>query len=310
MRHLEFGSRNLAFLHDACKFISTFASSFGAPVALGLVLALSGCNYKVDKQPGANPPSGEQGQKGETPGGGDNLNGDRDFIAGSTADFQTVKTTVLENRCAECHGRWVLRYDGVKQRLSGIERHVVNRTMPPRGNVLPLSEERFLLGWLKAGAPQTKPNQPAPVPTAAPGPNPSPSPTATPAPNPAPTVAPAPSPTAPPEPTPAPTPAATPPPTSALEPTYASIRQNVLDPRCISCHNQGAWQAKDYPFESYELMTEMTFLFDQAQPEKSRIVDAVTRTQFAMPPRSSGFAPLTSEEVEVLKEWIRRGLPK
>jgi uncharacterized membrane protein len=94
-----------------------------------------------------------------------------------------------------------------------------------------------------------------------------------------------------------------------LEPTYASLRALIFDPRCVSCHSSEG-TANLYPLDSLANIVLQTDLIDRNNPEKSVLIEAVTRETFPMPPPKSGYPRLSDEEVKVLTEWIRLGLPE
>ncbi len=96
---------------------------------------------------------------------------------------------------------------------------------------------------------------------------------------------------------------------SKVEPTFTSIQQNILLPKCISCHSPGG-SAELVPMETYEELINSEFfasvipgdslnspLYNVIQPDARR----------RMPPRSSGIAPVTFEEADTIRLWIDSG---
>jgi cytochrome c5 len=260
-------------------------------MAVMIAVMMVGCNYRVDKQaaPGGRSPIGEA-PRGGTPGGGDGKG------TGSPVDFQKVVAGVLRERCIRCHSKhdWMNDYAQVRASLASIEDEVGSGRMP-KGKPLTAEEKDLLLGWIRAGAPQFVEAAPAPAPEKTATPNPAPTPEAKPTPTP-----PA---------SPAPTPAASATPKVKLEPTYASLKVLIFDPRCVSCHSSEG-TANLYPLDSHGNIVLQTDLIDRTNPGKSVLVEAVTREKFQMPPAKSGYPRLSDDEVKVLTEWIRLGLPE
>lgn len=93
-----------------------------------------------------------------------------------------------------------------------------------------------------------------------------------------------------------------------LEPTYNSIREKILVPKCISCHQPGE-DAKNIPLLTREdLLNSPHEIVLPGNPEESGII-VVTQpgAREKMPPSESGMSPLTQEEIDIIKEWIRNG---
>ncbi len=94
-----------------------------------------------------------------------------------------------------------------------------------------------------------------------------------------------------------------------VEPNFLSIRDNIIVPKCIKCHNtQG--KASDVPFESYEDLISgvMYTTVISGQPDESSfytslLADASKR----MPPKSSSIQPLSDEQILSVRIWIENG---
>ncbi len=111
----------------------------------------------------------------------------------------------------------------------------------------------------------------------------------------------------------------------SLQPNWFSIRNNILGPKCILCHNSFGRRGPN-DMSTYEsLMTwfqKSPKLFDVSDPENSHFIGAiigrVDEDEFffdAMPFISSrddvsDLSEVTDLELDVLKEWIGNGLPK
>ncbi|MCF8059278.1 MAG: hypothetical protein K9K67_08280 [Bacteriovoracaceae bacterium] len=95
-----------------------------------------------------------------------------------------------------------------------------------------------------------------------------------------------------------------------LSPTYESLKTHVLSQKCIACHNpQG--RARFLDFSTYEAMSAYGGrLFDFRRPERSDIIKGILDDEEPMPPLGSPFDQVTREEINVLIQWIRLGIPK
>lgn len=101
----------------------------------------------------------------------------------------------------------------------------------------------------------------------------------------------------------------TPPPILALQPTWESISTQIIFNKCIACHNPNG-QVPFLDFSSRNSMfAKRDQLFDFDHPEESPMIEVILDPLEPMPPLNSGFAPLTSQEIQVLIEWIGLGLP-
>ena len=163
-------------------------------------------------------------------------------------------------------------YAAVKASIANVEAVIKARTMP-KARPLPANEEALILKWIGEGAPETASSTTDP--NCDPG-------------------------------TPGNPPVV---PVAPLAPNYESIRERILEPKCMTCHTAGSGL---YDFSTYRgLMNDADELFEMDDPEDSDLIEAVTKTgRGAMPPPRSGIAPLTPDEVQVLLQWIRRGLPE
>ena len=113
-------------------------------------------------------------------------------------------------------------------------------------------------------------------------------------------------------------------PAVVLEPTYQSISTHILGPKCTVCHNSFGSRGGVTVFDTYSQMVlnqlDLGGLFyNFASPEESFVVSrTVPGNPFGlMPPDNVGgvpdvtriFPPLTTEERDVLTEWIRNKIP-
>ncbi len=108
---------------------------------------------------------------------------------------------------------------------------------------------------------------------------------------------------------------APPPVNQKLEATWVSLSSKVFFPKCLVCHNpQG--QAKFLDLSSRQAFFEQRDrdfggekLLNFEQPEESYLISVINDPFEPMPPIWSNIEQLKPEEVEVIIEWIEKGLP-
>ena len=102
----------------------------------------------------------------------------------------------------------------------------------------------------------------------------------------------------------------TPDPNDPLIPTYGSIKRNIFEPRCLSCHREGG-SGQDIPLWSLKgLLDSPRDLVLPGNPDESGLLISVIRPDYRrMPPLYSGSA-LTPQEVAVIRLWISLGAPE
>lgn len=192
-------------------------------------------------------------------------------------DFETIKSLVLATRCNTCHDRHLARgvdlttYTGVKASLGKVDEQLRRRAMPV-GRPLPRAEEELVLKWIEGGAPEVISDETRKKCDQT----------------------------------------NQPPPVvlKPLAPNYESIKDKILEGKCLSCHQPGK-SGELYDFSSYAGVQFSSDLFDVSMPEASPFIKAVVKEgRGSMPPPRSGIARVTPEEVQVLMEWIRLGLPE
>ncbi len=96
---------------------------------------------------------------------------------------------------------------------------------------------------------------------------------------------------------------------SKVEPTFISIQENVLIPKCISCHSPGG-SAELVPLETYEDLLNSDFFIsvipgDPFNSPLYKVIQPDARRR--MPPRSSGVPAVTLEEADSIRLWIEAG---
>jgi hypothetical protein len=197
--------------------------------------------------------------------------------------FELLSARVFRPYCQECHNPTnlkgdlnVLSYENVLKNRDTIRLRVLESAdMPPADRVRPSSTNLEILRlWIAAGAPFDETTPPLPTPT--------------------------------PDPTPDPTPTPTPPP---LEPSFSSIKINIFEPKCSKCHNSDPTSDGDI-FQSQEDMI-LDKLIISGLPEDSKLIKWVSPRPNGvspkMPPKNNNFgiSPLTADQIDVLKAWIK-----
>lgn len=179
------------------------------------LVALSGCNYKVNK---VTPDDGITG------------------LSAGQLTYQAVNTSVLAKNCVSCHsqaggnkgGVNLETYAEVKRNSKQIREQVADKSMPPRTQ-LSDAQINMIITWIDAGA--TEDGQPQSIPTEPSQPTTPPT-------------------TPPPAPTPKPDPVFTLP-DDPKQISYEMVRVNLLVPKCIKCHSEPNNKG-DVNLETYE----------------------------------------------------------
>jgi uncharacterized membrane protein len=95
-----------------------------------------------------------------------------------------------------------------------------------------------------------------------------------------------------------------------IKPTYSSIKKEILDKKCLSCHGQGGSVSR-IPMETRENLLDPTFeIVIPGNAVDSAIMFVVEPgARKFMPPAKSGISPVNEDEKRVIKEWIENGAP-
>lgn len=100
-----------------------------------------------------------------------------------------------------------------------------------------------------------------------------------------------------------------------LEANWESLNNKIFAAKCTICHNpQGQARFLDLStrqafFEQRDRDFGGEILVDFENPNASYLITVIADPDEPMPPSWSGLTPLTTEEIEVIKTWIERGLP-
>jgi uncharacterized membrane protein len=100
-------------------------------------------------------------------------------------------------------------------------------------------------------------------------------------------------------------------PTDLLLPTWESLYINIFAPKCVVCHNPNG-QAKWIDVSTRTAMTQTLLKhIDFINPEESYLIERLRDPEEPMPPPppQSNIPRLTEEEVSVVVQWIKDGLP-
>lgn len=213
-------------------------------------------------------------------------------VATNKLTYAFVNREVFIPKCIGCHGSAggvsLESYQSIKSGLSAIKRvTLVDKTMPKNDSLTP-RQLSILKKWIALGAPKGGKPKPGPAP------NPSePQPPVDEEPgsgsgdeetDPPPNV-----------------------PSDPLVPTFSSIKSHILVPKCLNCHSPGG-QAARIPMSTLkELLESPLELVIPGNPEESSVVIVIEKQDSKrMPPPESG-DPLSSQEIQIIKEWIQNG---
>ena len=190
--------------------------------------------------------------------------------------YKEVYEKVFAPKCIGCHGQAagvnLETYESAYSKLSAIKRSTVDRRSMPKAPVNPLTQKEVLLvaAWIEAGGPNDPLNGGNPGPT--PDPNPEPGP--------------------------------------VLTATYESIKREVIDRKCIACHTPGGTASRVAFTSKDELLDSPYDIVLPGNAEESGFMIVLRPdARKPMPPKSSGFSPVTDEEKAIIQEWIMKGAP-
>lgn len=191
-------------------------------------------------------------------------------ICKDSVDYKVVQASLIQPKCLACHGTGsglvnLDTFASVKNNMGLIQSVIQANRMPPNK---PLSdgEKSLLTAWVEAGTPEVVATNIATCNNGG-GENGG-------------AVIPVP----------------------ILAANYESIRQMILEPRCLSCHDD----LSSLDFSTYAAITSHVDLFESKPGEDGAFVDAVASGM--MPPKK--LPKLSPEEVSVIREWVVVGMPE
>lgn len=95
-----------------------------------------------------------------------------------------------------------------------------------------------------------------------------------------------------------------------IEPTYVSIKKQIIDRKCLSCHTAGG-SAHRMPFNTREELLDDTYevVIPNNPDDSGMLIVLAPDARKPMPPKDSGFSAVTESEKAVIREWILKGAP-
>jgi uncharacterized membrane protein len=98
------------------------------------------------------------------------------------------------------------------------------------------------------------------------------------------------------------------PPPVVLLPTFASIKKNIIDKKCLSCHNPNG-DADRVPLDTVEAMinSPLEIIIPNNSEESGFILVTKEGARGKMPPPRSGITAISASDLEIIKEWINKG---
>ncbi len=187
--------------------------------------------------------------------------------------FAEIKAQILEPNCIACHSGYgdYNTFNAVKEAAMGA---ISSGRMPKGGPPLSNELKTLMRSWLAAGAPETNND----VVVTNPGDDTNDGSDGN-----------------------------NPPPVDILEPTWGSISKKIIFPKCIQCHGAGSFLPLASRQDFFDQRDEL--LNDFNDVEESKLVRRLESNTNPMPPVWSGIEKLTTEEINVVIQWIEQGIP-
>ena len=98
--------------------------------------------------------------------------------------------------------------------------------------------------------------------------------------------------------------------TETLKPSFVSIKKNIIDRRCLSCHSSGGNAGSVRLTSREEILNSPRELVLLGNAEESGLMIAITRNDDKRMPPSNQGNPLSNEEIEIIRKWIKNGAPE
>lgn len=95
------------------------------------------------------------------------------------------------------------------------------------------------------------------------------------------------------------------PPEPVLEPNFPSIKELIVDRKCLQCHTPGK-EAGRIPLTKLDdlLNAPLEIVIPGNADESGFVLVLLENARKRMPPPETGMAPVSPQEIEVIKEWI------
>lgn len=98
-------------------------------------------------------------------------------------------------------------------------------------------------------------------------------------------------------------------PVEVLKPEFASMKKIIIDRKCISCHRVDGKAPRVLLDTAKEMIDSPLDIVLPENPDESGLILTLDRENSTkpMPPLDSGITAVSKEDLEVIKEWIRKG---
>lgn len=93
-----------------------------------------------------------------------------------------------------------------------------------------------------------------------------------------------------------------------LEPTFESVKKVILQPKCLRCHGPGGEAARTPLRTREDLLDSPLEIVIPGNPEESGLILVLQEgARKKMPPPKSAIPPVSSEEIDIIAQWILNG---
>lgn len=95
-----------------------------------------------------------------------------------------------------------------------------------------------------------------------------------------------------------------------LRPEFVSIKARILDRKCMTCHSPGGSASQIPLVTKDDLINSNLDIVVPGNPDDSGLMIVLEEgARKFMPPKKSGFTPVSEEEKAVIRQWITDGAP-
>jgi uncharacterized membrane protein len=98
-------------------------------------------------------------------------------------------------------------------------------------------------------------------------------------------------------------------PVEVLKAEFSSIKKLIIDKKCLSCHRLGGEAPRVFLNTAQDMIDSPLEIVIPGNPEESDLILTLDRENSIkpMPPMDSGISGITAQELETVKEWIKKG---
>jgi uncharacterized membrane protein len=98
-------------------------------------------------------------------------------------------------------------------------------------------------------------------------------------------------------------------PVEVLKPEFTSIKKLIIDRKCLSCHKPDGKAPRVLLNTPADMINSPLEIVIPGNPEESGLILTLDRETASkpMPPMDSGITAISAQDMEVVKEWIRKG---